>query len=123
MGTAFRSLLFVCFCERCACMGTLAGLVYLLLGAHIAAVTYLLCTDHGGRNDDGQGRLRARATPARKRRTRVHDRAENWGNVPRHAAAKRGQLERAVDVFLRGSKVRFIIVPDMLKNAPMFKKL
>jgi len=28
-------------------------------------------------------------------------------------------LDRA---FIRGSQVRFVIVPDMLKNAPMFKR-
>lgn len=28
-------------------------------------------------------------------------------------------LERA---FIRGSQIRFVIVPDMLKNAPMFKR-
>ncbi|KAI3776535.1 hypothetical protein L1987_46321 [Smallanthus sonchifolius] len=27
------------------------------------------------------------------------------------------------EVFIRGSKVRFMIIPDMLKNAPMFKRL
>ncbi len=26
-------------------------------------------------------------------------------------------------VFVRGSKIRFLILPDMLKNAPMFKKM
>ena len=26
-------------------------------------------------------------------------------------------------VYLRGSQIRFIIVPDMLKNAPMFKRI
>lgn len=31
-----------------------------------------------------------------------------------------GQLE---NVFIRGSKIRFFILPDMLKNAPMFKKV
>lgn len=31
-----------------------------------------------------------------------------------------GQLE---NVFVRGSKIRFLILPDMLKNAPMFKKM
>jgi len=25
--------------------------------------------------------------------------------------------------YLRGSKIRMVIVPDMLKNAPMFKKI
>lgn len=26
-------------------------------------------------------------------------------------------------VFLRGSRIRFMIIPDMLKNAPMFKRI
>lgn len=26
-------------------------------------------------------------------------------------------------VFIRGSKIRFLILPDMLKNAPMFKRV
>ena len=26
-------------------------------------------------------------------------------------------------VFVRGSQVRFIIIPDMLKNSPMFKRI
>ena len=26
-------------------------------------------------------------------------------------------------VFIRGSKIRFMILPDMLKNAPMFKRM
>ncbi|ETN62977.1 small nuclear ribonucleoprotein sm d3 [Anopheles darlingi] len=30
-----------------------------------------------------------------------------------------GKLE---NVYIRGSKIRFLILPDMLKNAPMFKK-
>ncbi|KAJ1412906.1 Small nuclear ribonucleoprotein Sm D3 [Sesbania bispinosa] len=33
---------------------------------------------------------------------------------------KTSQLEH---VFIRGSKVRFMVIPDMLKNAPMFKRL
>ncbi|RVW48219.1 Small nuclear ribonucleoprotein SmD3b [Vitis vinifera] len=33
---------------------------------------------------------------------------------------KVSQLEH---VFIRGSKVRFMVIPDMLKNAPMFKRL
>ena len=37
--------------------------------------------------------------------------------------ARDGRVSQLEHVFLRGSKVRFIIVPDMLKNAPMFKKL
>jgi len=26
-------------------------------------------------------------------------------------------------VFVRGSQVRFIVIPDMLKNSPMFKRI
>lgn len=33
---------------------------------------------------------------------------------------KTGTLE---NVYIRGSKIRFLILPDMLKNAPMFKKV
>ncbi|KAI9093471.1 small nuclear ribonucleoprotein Sm D3-like protein [Phlyctochytrium arcticum] len=33
---------------------------------------------------------------------------------------RQSQLEQ---VYVRGSQVRFFIVPDMLKNAPMFKKM
>ncbi|CAH2067557.1 unnamed protein product [Thlaspi arvense] len=37
--------------------------------------------------------------------------------------AKDGKVSQLEHVFIRGSKVRFIVIPDMLKNAPMFKKL
>ncbi|XP_062506806.1 small nuclear ribonucleoprotein Sm D3-like [Corticium candelabrum] len=33
-----------------------------------------------------------------------------------------GRVTQLEQVFIRGSKVRFFILPDMLKNAPMFKK-
>ncbi|XP_046840006.1 small nuclear ribonucleoprotein Sm D3-like [Xenia sp. Carnegie-2017] len=36
--------------------------------------------------------------------------------------ARDGRVSQLQNVFIRGSKVRFIILPDMLKNAPMFKK-
>ena len=35
--------------------------------------------------------------------------------------ARDGRVTQLEQVFIRGSMVRFIIVPDMLKNAPMFK--
>ena len=35
--------------------------------------------------------------------------------------ARNGQISQMEQVFIRGSMVRFFIVPDMLKNAPMFK--
>ncbi|KAL4575385.1 hypothetical protein LXL04_022228 [Taraxacum kok-saghyz] len=34
-----------------------------------------------------------------------------------------GKVAQLEHVFIRGSKVRFMIIPDMLKNAPMFKRL
>ncbi|CAH8330323.1 unnamed protein product [Eruca vesicaria subsp. sativa] len=37
--------------------------------------------------------------------------------------AKDGKVSQLEHVFIRGSKVRFIVIPDMLKNAPMFKKV
>ncbi|KAJ5076038.1 small nuclear ribonucleoprotein sm d3 [Anaeramoeba ignava] len=35
--------------------------------------------------------------------------------------AKNGQISTLEEVYIRGSLVKFIIVPDMLKNAPMFR--
>ncbi|GAB2225060.1 hypothetical protein Droror1_Dr00005843 [Drosera rotundifolia] len=37
--------------------------------------------------------------------------------------SKDGKTSDLEHVFIRGSRVRFIIIPDMLKNAPMFKRL
>ncbi|CAM0877615.1 unnamed protein product [Alopecurus aequalis] len=37
--------------------------------------------------------------------------------------AKDGKVSHLEHVFIRGSRVRFMIIPDMLKNAPMFKRL
>eukprot|EP00808_Paulinella_micropora_P023707 g33572.t1 len=36
--------------------------------------------------------------------------------------AKDGRVSNLEYVYIRGSKVRFLILPDMLKNAPMFKR-
>ncbi|UYV61293.1 SNRPD3 [Cordylochernes scorpioides] len=33
-----------------------------------------------------------------------------------------GKVSNLDNVYIRGSKIRFMILPDMLKNAPMFKK-
>lgn len=33
-----------------------------------------------------------------------------------------GRVAQMENVYIRGSKIRFLILPDMLKNAPMFKK-
>uniref|UniRef100_A0A7S0RE46 Small nuclear ribonucleoprotein Sm D3 n=1 Tax=Pyramimonas obovata TaxID=1411642 RepID=A0A7S0RE46_9CHLO len=37
--------------------------------------------------------------------------------------AKDGKVSKLEHIFLRGSKIRFLIIPDMLKNAPMFKRI
>lgn len=37
--------------------------------------------------------------------------------------ARDGKVTQLEHVFIRGSKVRFMIIPDMLRNAPMFKRL
>ena len=35
--------------------------------------------------------------------------------------ARDGKVSQVEQVFIRGSMIRFLILPDMLKNAPMFK--
>ena len=37
--------------------------------------------------------------------------------------AKDGRVSTLSNVFLRGSHVRFMVLPDILKNAPFFKKI
>lgn len=39
------------------------------------------------------------------------------------ATARDGKVSHMEHIFIRGSRVRFVIVPDMLKNAPMFKRI
>ena len=34
-----------------------------------------------------------------------------------------GMVSQLEQVYIRGSQIRYIIVPDMLKNAPMFKNI
>eukprot|EP01117_Protostelium_nocturnum_P004011 TRINITY_DN15285_c0_g1_i1.p1 TRINITY_DN15285_c0_g1~~TRINITY_DN15285_c0_g1_i1.p1 ORF type:complete len:133 (+),score=27.67 TRINITY_DN15285_c0_g1_i1:114-512(+) len=34
-----------------------------------------------------------------------------------------GRMTELEHAFIRGSKIRFVIIPDMLKNAPMFKRV
>jgi small nuclear ribonucleoprotein D3 len=34
-----------------------------------------------------------------------------------------GKTLRFDQIFIRGSQVRFILIPDMLKNSPMFKRI
>lgn len=37
-------------------------------------------------------------------------------------AYRDGKTRSLENVYIRGSKIRFMILPDMLKNAPMFRK-
>ena len=37
--------------------------------------------------------------------------------------ARNGQVSKLPTVYLRGSGVRFIALPDLLRNAPAFKKV
>jgi len=37
--------------------------------------------------------------------------------------ARNGQVSKLPNVYLRGSGVRFIALPDLLKNAPVFRKV
>ena len=36
--------------------------------------------------------------------------------------SRTNQVSHMERIYIRGSQIRFVIVPDMLKNAPMFKK-
>lgn len=36
--------------------------------------------------------------------------------------ARDGRVSQLDAIYLRGSKIRFVVLPDMLKNAPMFKR-
>ncbi|SCV05349.1 LANO_0H05534g1_1 [Lachancea nothofagi CBS 11611] len=38
------------------------------------------------------------------------------------ATARDGSVTRMDHIFVRGSHIRFFVVPDILKNAPMFKQ-
>lgn len=42
----------------------------------------------------------------------------NW-----KAVLQNGQQRMIQNIYIRGSKIRFVIVPDMMKNAPMFKRV
>ena len=37
--------------------------------------------------------------------------------------AKEGRVQRLEHIFLRGGMIKFVVLPDMLKNAPIFKKV
>ena len=39
------------------------------------------------------------------------------------STSRDGKVMKLEQVFIRGSQIRFMILPDMLKNAPMFKRM
>lgn len=58
-------------------------------------------------------------------RGELHEAEDNW-NVQLSdvtATGRDGKVTHMEHIFIRGSRVRFVIVPDMLKNAPMFKRI
>jgi small nuclear ribonucleoprotein D3 len=50
---------------------------------------------------------------------------DNWNTQLKNvtATARDGRISHLEHIFIRGSRVRFVIIPDMLKNAPMFKRI
>lgn len=58
-------------------------------------------------------------------RGNLHEAEDNWNvqlsNVT--ATGRDGKVTHMEHLFIRGSRVRFVIVPDLLKNAPMFKRI
>lgn len=58
-------------------------------------------------------------------RGELHEAEDNWNvqlsNVT--ATGRDGKVTHIEHIFVRGSRVRFIVVPDLLKNAPMFKRI
>ena len=62
----------------------------------------------------------ARRTAARSSSRRTTGTANSRASRRRAETAAVNQLEHA---YIRGSKIRFLVIPDMLKNAPMFKRI
>ncbi|GAX74137.1 hypothetical protein CEUSTIGMA_g1586.t1 [Chlamydomonas eustigma] len=58
-------------------------------------------------------------------RGELFDVEDNWNCQVKDvtATAKDGRVSQLDHIYVRGSRIRLIIVPDMLKNAPMFKRI
>ena len=58
-------------------------------------------------------------------RGELHEAEDNWNVQLANATAtgRDGKTSHVEHIFIRGSRVRFVIVPDMLKKAPMFKRI
>jgi len=58
-------------------------------------------------------------------RGELHAAEDNWNCQVKNAihTGKDGRTTHMDHIYLRGSRIRFFVVPDMLKNAPMFKRI
>ena len=58
-------------------------------------------------------------------RGELFDVEDNWNCQLKDvtATAKDGRVSQLDHIYVRGGRIRFVIVPDMLKNAPMFKRI
>uniref|UniRef100_A0A7S0S6W7 Small nuclear ribonucleoprotein Sm D3 n=1 Tax=Chlamydomonas leiostraca TaxID=1034604 RepID=A0A7S0S6W7_9CHLO len=58
-------------------------------------------------------------------RGELFDAEDNWNCQLKDVTAtgRDGRVSQLDHIFVRGSRIRFLIVPDMLKNAPMFKRI
>ena len=58
-------------------------------------------------------------------RGQLHMAEDNWNCQLKDVSAtgRDGRVTQLAHIYIRGSRVRFIVVPEMLKNAPMFKRI
>ena len=58
-------------------------------------------------------------------RGQLFDAEDNWNVQLRdvEATARDGSRRHVAHLFVRGGRVRLFVVPDMLKHAPMFKRI
>ena len=58
-------------------------------------------------------------------RGELFDVEDNWNCQLKDvtATAKDGRVSQLDHIYVRGGRIRLVIVPDMLKNAPMFKRI
>jgi len=58
-------------------------------------------------------------------RGQLHQAEDNWNCQLKDVTAtgRDGKYSQLQIIYIRGSRIRFVVVPDMLKNAPMFKRI
>lgn len=58
-------------------------------------------------------------------RGELHECEDNWNIQLKDVTAtgRDGKVSKMEHIYVRGSRIRMVIVPDMLKNAPMFKRI